>query len=85
VLTHRRPGRAGITVVNSQGSVTGVEVNHFHFGSSGQQDADIAEITIPEITKVGAADSQPVNALDWFAEGFMIGFNAPRVRARTVP
>jgi hypothetical protein len=34
-------------------------------------------ITIPEITIVGSPDSPPVNAPDWFAEGFTVGFNAP--------
>jgi hypothetical protein len=37
----------------------------------------VAEIKLPEITIEGSADAQPVNASDWFSEGFMVGFNAP--------
>ena len=35
------------------------------------------DITLPEITIEGSASAQPANAPDWFAEGFMTGFNAP--------
>jgi hypothetical protein len=37
----------------------------------------MADIKLPEITIEGSADAQPINASDWFAEGFMVGFNAP--------
>lgn len=39
----------------------------------------MAVITLPEITIQGSADSQPVNAADWFADGFIAGFNASTV------
>ena len=35
------------------------------------------EITLPEITIEGDPDSQPVNASDWWAQGFITGYNAP--------
>ena len=34
-------------------------------------------ITLPEITIEGSADSQPTNAADWWADGFVAGYNAP--------
>ena len=34
-------------------------------------------ITLPDITIEGDPDAQPVNASDWWAEGFVKGFNAP--------
>jgi hypothetical protein len=35
------------------------------------------QITLPEITIEGSAHAQPMNAPDWWAEGFITGFNAP--------
>jgi len=34
-------------------------------------------ITLPEITIEGDANAQPISESDWWAEGFMKGFNAP--------
>ena len=34
-------------------------------------------ITLPEITIEGDPNAQPLNASDWWAEGFIKGFNAP--------
>jgi hypothetical protein len=34
-------------------------------------------ITLPEITIEGEANAQPINGSDWWADGFMKGFNAP--------
>jgi len=38
-------------------------------------------ITLPEITIEGDPKAQPINASDWWAEGFMKGFNAPNTAA----
>ena len=35
------------------------------------------EITLPEITIEGSAGGSPQNAADWWAEGFLTGYNAP--------
>jgi hypothetical protein len=37
------------------------------------------EITLPEITIEGNADAPSINASDWWANGFTVGFNAPDV------
>jgi hypothetical protein len=34
-------------------------------------------IMLPEITIEGSADTQPINASDWWCQGFTTGFNAP--------
>jgi hypothetical protein len=37
------------------------------------------QITLPEITIEGDPNAQPTNAADWFAEGFIRGFNKPGI------
>lgn len=34
-------------------------------------------VTLPEITIEGSPESQPTNAADWWANGFVAGYNAP--------
>ncbi len=36
-----------------------------------------SEIVLPEITIEGSAESQPVTAADWWADGFVAGYNTP--------
>ena len=38
------------------------------------------EIVLPEITIEGSADSRPSTAADWWADGFVAGYNAPDVQ-----
>ena len=38
-------------------------------------------ITLPEITIVGDPNAQPQNASDWWATGFVKGYNAPEAAA----
>jgi hypothetical protein len=35
------------------------------------------EIVLPEITIEGSAESQSITAADWWADGFVAGYNAP--------
>ena len=37
----------------------------------------MSRITLPEITIEGDPDSAPVTEVDWWANGFIQGFNAP--------
>jgi hypothetical protein len=45
--------------------------------SKGGSKAMSGEITLPEITIEGDPNSQPVTASDWWAQGFISGYNAP--------
>jgi hypothetical protein len=36
-----------------------------------------SEIVLPEITIEGSAESQSITAADWWADGFVAGYNAP--------